>query len=101
MTSTRRPRRSPSSTRRSSPLGLASLPPDVAKLLQQGNALVSAALQGGSGSRGKLELAKVYYEKAQARAPDSALVLVALSDVINVLGVRGFSEIRDGPARGA
>ena len=76
------------------PLGLASLPPDVAKLLQQGNALVSAALQGGSGSRGKLELAKVYYEKAQARAPESALVLVALSDVINVLGVRGFSEIR-------
>jgi tetratricopeptide (TPR) repeat protein len=73
---------------------LESLPPDVAKLLLQGNALMTAAMQGGSGARGKLELAKVYFEKALARAPGSALVLVALSDVINVIGVRGFADIR-------
>ncbi len=74
--------------------GLASLPPEVAKLLQQGSTLVAAAIQGGSGARGKLELAKVYYEKALALAPDSARVMVALSDVINVIGVRGFADIK-------
>jgi Tfp pilus assembly protein PilF len=76
------------------PRPLASLSPDVQKLLEQGNTLVAAAIQGGSGSRGKLELAKVYFEKALARAPDSALVMVALSDVVNVLGVRGFADIK-------
>ena len=70
------------------------LPDDVAKLLQQGNALMAAAIQGGSGARGKLELARVYHEKALARAPDSALVLVGLSDVVNVMGVRGFTDIK-------
>ena len=69
------------------------LPDDVAQLLKQGNALMAAAIQGGTGSRGKLELAKVYFEKALARAPESAIVMVALSDVVNVMGVRGFTDI--------
>ena len=69
------------------------LPDDVAKLLKQGNALMAAAMQGGTGARGKLELAKVYFEKALVRTPESAVVLVALSDVVNVIGVRGFTDI--------
>ena len=69
------------------------LPDDAAKLLKQGNALMAAAMQGGTGARGKLELAKVYFEKALGRAPDAAIVLVALSDVVNVMGVRGFTDI--------
>jgi serine/threonine-protein kinase len=71
----------------------ANVSPDVAQLLQQGKTFYSAAVQGGHGARGKLEMAKVYYEKAVARAPDSALALVGLSDVIHVMGIRGFTDL--------
>ncbi|MEO8139522.1 MAG: protein kinase [Gemmatimonadota bacterium] len=71
------------------------LPAEIAKLLEQGKALFSSAVQGGSGARGKLELAKVYFEKAIARAPDTALALVGLSDVVHVMGVRGFADLTD------
>ncbi len=72
--------------------GRGGLHAEVDKLLAQGKVLITAAIQGGAGSRGKLELAKVYFEKALARAPDNARALVALSDVTNVMGVRGFTD---------
>ena len=72
---------------------LADMPADVVQLLQQGKALTASAIQGGSGARGKLELAKVYLEKALARAPDNALIMVSISDIINIMGVRGFADI--------
>jgi serine/threonine-protein kinase len=71
----------------------AGVPADVAQLMQQGKTFYSAAVQGGHGARGKLEMAKVYYEKAIARAPESARALVGLSDVIHVMGIRGFTDL--------
>ena len=70
------------------------LPPDLAQLLEQGKSLTTAAIHGGAAARGKLELARVYLEKALARAPDSALVMIGLSDVIHIMGVRGFAGPR-------
>ena len=40
-------------------------------------------------------MAKIYFEKAVARAPDSALALVGLSDVIHVMGIRGFTDLTE------
>ncbi len=69
------------------------LPADVVQLMEQGHALYTASVQGGAGARNKLEMAKVYYEKALARVPGSAPVMVALADAIFVMGVRGFADL--------
>ncbi len=74
-----------------SPLG--NLPADVAQLVQQGDTLFEAGIHGGPGARGKLELAKIYLEKALARAPENALILVKLGDVVHVTGIRGFTDL--------
>ena len=71
----------------------ARIPADVAQLVQQGDTLFEAGIHGGPGARGKLELAKIYFEKALARSPDSALVMVKLGDVVHVTGIRGFSDL--------
>ena len=71
------------------------VPADVLQLIRQGKVLYSAAVQGGQGARGKLEMAKVYYEKAVAKAPESALALVGLSDVVHVMGIRGFADLAE------
>ena len=71
------------------------LPAEVVQLLKQGQEIFQVAVQGGSGARGKMEMAKVYYEKALARAPDSAPALVGLSDVIHVMGTRGFTDFAE------
>jgi tetratricopeptide (TPR) repeat protein len=73
-----------------------SLPGDIRQLLQQGKTLLSSAIHGGGGARGKLELARVYFEKARARVPGSALPLVGLADVVQVMAVRGFTDLPDG-----
>ena len=80
---------------------LSTLPADVAQLVQQGDTLFEAGVHGGPGARGKLELAKIYMEKALARAPENALILVKLGDVVHVTGIRGFTDLAVGIARGA
>jgi tetratricopeptide (TPR) repeat protein len=71
------------------------IPPDVAQLIEQGRSLYEAAIHGGSGARGKLEMARVYFEKALARSPNSALAMVGLSDIIQVTAIRGFGDITE------
>jgi tetratricopeptide (TPR) repeat protein len=66
--------------------------PDVDDFVAKGRALYTRAIQGGEGARDKLEMARVYYEKALVLAPDHALALVLLSDVNLVLGIRGFAD---------
>ena len=74
---------------------LANLPADVVQMMQQGQSLYEAGIHGGPGARSKLELARVYYEKAIARTPGNALAMVRLSDVIHVMGVRSFTSLPD------
>jgi serine/threonine protein kinase len=66
--------------------------PEVRDLVEKARVLFARSMQGGDSAREKLEMARVYAEKAIAKAPQDALAHVILSDVINVLGVRGFAD---------
>jgi tetratricopeptide (TPR) repeat protein len=66
--------------------------PEVRDLVEKARTLYARAMQGGEGARDKLEMARVYAEKALALAPENALVLTLLSDITLVLGVRGFAD---------
>jgi tetratricopeptide (TPR) repeat protein len=54
--------------------------------------LYVGAMHGGPAARGKLEMARVYLEKALARAPGSAAALAALGDLVHLMGIRGFAD---------
>jgi|GEM_PF-637958 len=69
--------------------------PEVKQQYEKGRTLYMSAVQGGAGSRDKLELARIYLEKAQTMAPENARILIALADVHHVLGIRGFTDMRE------
>jgi tetratricopeptide (TPR) repeat protein len=69
------------------------LAPEVHALVEKGRDLYTRAMQGGEGARDKLEMARVYCEKALALAPADPLALTTLSDIIVVFGVRGFADL--------
>lgn len=77
------------------PAGGRALPPGVRELVEQANSLFARAMQGGEGARPKLEMARVYLEKARTLAPDNPYVLVALGDVTHVRGVRGYADFSE------
>ncbi len=66
---------------------------DALSYYHKGISIYTASMHGGAGTRDKLELAKIYLEKAHALSPENPQVLVALSDVIHVLGIRGFTPL--------
>jgi tetratricopeptide (TPR) repeat protein len=65
---------------------------DALAYYHKGVSIYNSSMQGGAGTRDKLELAKIYFEKAQALAPENPQIMVGLSDVIHVLGIRGFTD---------
>ncbi|HYK10510.1 MAG TPA: protein kinase [Gemmatimonadales bacterium] len=67
-------------------------PPEVRELTAKVRELFRNGMQGGEGAQDKLLMARVYGEKAVALAPGSAAALVALADILLLLGVRGFSD---------
>ncbi|MEP7326073.1 MAG: serine/threonine-protein kinase [Gemmatimonadota bacterium] len=75
------------------------LPPAARDLYRRASDLMMRAMQGGEGSRQKLEMARVYADKAVALAPGSAHALSMLADVHQVLGVRGFADVEQSTAR--
>jgi serine/threonine protein kinase/Tfp pilus assembly protein PilF len=68
--------------------------PEALDFFQKGRAIYLTAMHGGPGTRDKLDLAKVYLEKAFAKAPQNPEVLVALSDLIFLQGIRGFADFQ-------
>lgn len=74
-------------------------PPEAADLCAKGRALLDRAIHGADGTREKLEMAKVYFETALAKAPTSARALVGLADTFHGLGLRGFMEPETGMER--
>jgi tetratricopeptide (TPR) repeat protein len=66
--------------------------PDTAEYFRKGRDIFLTAMQGGPGTRDKLELAKVYLDKAYARVPENPEVIIALSDLIFLFGIRGFTD---------
>lgn len=65
--------------------------PEARDLYDRAVALWNTAIQGGTGTKDKLEMAKVYLEKA-SRLVEDAAVVARLADVTFVLGVRGFAD---------
>ncbi|HEY2805581.1 MAG TPA: serine/threonine-protein kinase [Gemmatimonadales bacterium] len=57
--------------------------------------VMNTAMQGGPGTRDKLEMARVYFEKALAAAPNDAHVLAKLADLTHILAIRGFNDWDD------
>jgi tetratricopeptide (TPR) repeat protein len=79
---------------------LHSIAADALEFFQKGRAIYLTAMQGGPGTRDKLDLARVYLEKAHAKAPKNPDVLVALSDLIFLQGIRGFMDFDEASERG-
>jgi tetratricopeptide (TPR) repeat protein len=65
---------------------------DTLEYFHKGRDIYLTAMHGGPGTRDKLELAKVYLDKAFARVPQNPEVMIALSDLIFVQGIRGFTD---------
>ena len=75
------------------------LPPDALEALHKARALYASSVHGGPGARGKLELAKAYFEKALARVPGNPHALLGLADTVHVLGIRGFTDLETSATR--
>ncbi len=91
----------PTSGERSAPPSprLGGLPAEVIEPYEQGLMLYATAMHGGTGAERKLEQARVYLEKALARLPGNPRLLAMLSDIIFVVGVRGFAPFEETNAR--
>ncbi|HWA15721.1 MAG TPA: serine/threonine-protein kinase, partial [Gemmatimonadales bacterium] len=68
--------------------------PEALEFFHKGRSMYLTAMHGGPGTRDKLDLARVYLEKAYARAPQNPEVVVAYSDLIFLLGIRGFEDFQ-------
>jgi tetratricopeptide (TPR) repeat protein len=75
------------------------LPPEVAELHRKARQLFTVAVQGGSGSREKLAMARAYLERAMHQVPEHALLLTTLADLVHVAGVRGVGDTEGALAR--
>ncbi|MEO5800596.1 MAG: serine/threonine-protein kinase [Gemmatimonadales bacterium] len=62
------------------------------RLTHQASDLFNRAVQGGAGTRGVLDIALVYAERAAALDESNAHALTVLSDVVHVRGFRGFDD---------
>ncbi len=70
----------------------AAMAPEAREPYDRAVAIYNTAVQGGPGTREKLQMARVYLEKALTMAPNDAHVLSRLADVTFVLGIRGFDD---------
>lgn len=60
--------------------------------VDEGRSYWLRGMQGGPGSREKLELAQVCFNRARTLDPNNLLALVGLSDAVHVMGYRGFRD---------
>ena len=66
--------------------------PEVAALISKATTLYFKSAHGGEGTRTGLEMARVYAERAVAKAPDSPRALIALADLVHLSGLRGIID---------
>jgi serine/threonine protein kinase len=65
--------------------------PESREAVKAGRSYWSRAIMGGPGSREKLEMAKLHFQRALKIDPRNAEALTGLADTIHVLGYRGFA----------
>ena len=75
------------------------MPADAWEMYRRARDLMQRAMQGGEGARQKMDMARVYAEKAVNKAPESAHALGILADIIMTMAVRGFTEPEKAIAR--
>ena len=66
--------------------------PEVGDLINKSRALYAKCIHGGEGTRTSLEMARVYAERALAKAPDSARAVIMVADIVHLMGLRGFID---------
>ena len=66
--------------------------------VDEGMAYWLRGMQGGPGSRDKLELAQICFNRARTLDPNNSLALVGLSDTVHVMGYRGFRDYAEAAA---
>lgn len=70
----------------------APVPAEVENLITKGRELWTNAVQGGDAARSRLEMARIYLEKASALMPTNALAMINLASVYTVQAARGFAD---------
>jgi serine/threonine protein kinase/Flp pilus assembly protein TadD len=73
--------------------------PEALDYFHKGRSIYLTSMHGGPGTSDKLDLARVYLEKAYAKAPTNPEVLVALSDLTFLQGIRGFADFQAASTR--
>ena len=72
--------------------------PESTTAVEEGTSYFLRGMQGGPGSREKLEMAEMYFTRARKLDPTNVLALVGLSDAVHVMGYRGFRDYDDAMA---
>ena len=72
------------------------LPEEVAQLIAKGRELSTNATQGGEATRPRLEMARVYLEKACEMMPTSSEAMTQLAGVVMTQAARGFVDREEG-----
>ena len=62
------------------------------RLSEEARKLFQRSVQGGTGTRGVLDMALVYADRAVALDESNARALTVLADIVHVRGFRGFDE---------
>ena len=75
------------------------MPADAWEMYRRARDLLQRGMQGGEGARQKLDMARVYAEKAVNKAPESAHALGIVADIIMTMAVRGFTDPEKAIAR--
>jgi len=63
--------------------------PEVADLIAKARGLLAKSAHGGEATKTSFDMARVYAERAVAKAPESARAIIALADCIHIAGLRG------------
>jgi serine/threonine protein kinase len=72
------------------------LPEEVTQLIAKGRELSTNATQGGEATRPRLEMARVYLEKACDLMPSSSEAMTQLAGVLMTQAARGFVDREEG-----
>ncbi|MEO7041115.1 MAG: serine/threonine-protein kinase [Gemmatimonadaceae bacterium] len=72
--------------------------PESMAAADEGRSYFLRGMQGGPGSREKLELAQICFNRARALDPKNFLAVVGMADTVHVMGYRGFRPYEEAAA---
>jgi tetratricopeptide (TPR) repeat protein len=66
--------------------------PEVSDLIAKARALLAKSAHGGEATKTSFDMARVYAERAVAKAPESARAIITLADCVHIAGLRGAMD---------